>query len=178
MTNLICFGLGYSAEHFIEAFAGRFEHIAGTVRNAERATTLNARASGRLQALIFDGKSPTLEVENAIGEADLALVSIPQTEAGDPVLTVFANALAQAQRLRAIVYLSTIGVYGDRGGAWVDEQTPAQPHTARARNRLAAERRWQEFGIHRGVSVGKRSGRLCPRNGHQPRHYMMVSRGY
>jgi len=114
-------------------------------------------------------------VDNAIGEAELALVSIPQTETGDPVLTVFANALEKAQRLRAIVYLSTIGVYGDRGGAWVDEQTPAQPHTARARNRLAAERRWQDFGIHHGLSVAIL--RLAGIYGPQRNALVQVARG-
>ena len=40
---------------------------------------------------------------------------------------------------RRFVYLSTTGVYGDRGGAVVDELAEPQPRTARARRRLAAE---------------------------------------
>jgi nucleoside-diphosphate-sugar epimerase len=45
------------------------------------------------------------------------------------------------------VYMSTTGVYGDREGAWVDEETPPTPQTARAVRRLAAEnslRAWAE----------------------------------
>ena len=53
---LICFGLGYSAQHFVEIFGEKFDRIVGTVRGAERAAALNAHPSGRLTALIFDGK--------------------------------------------------------------------------------------------------------------------------
>ena len=153
MSTLLCFGLGYSAEHFVGMFGDGFGRIAGTVRGVERAALLNARFAGRLQALPFDGISPTPEVERAIAEADLALISIPQTETGDPVLAAFGDALLQARRLRSIVYLSTVGVYGDHGGAWVDEDTPPRPQSARGRGRLAAERAWQEFGARSGAAV-------------------------
>jgi nucleoside-diphosphate-sugar epimerase len=153
MSTLICFGLGYSAEHFIARFGDRHARIVGTVRGAERAALLSARFAGRLKVFAFDGASPTLDVKSAIGDADLALVSIPQTEKGDPVLAAFGEALARATHLRSIVYLSTVGVYGDRGGAWVDEETPPRPDTVRSRDRLAAERAWQKFGADRGVAV-------------------------
>jgi nucleoside-diphosphate-sugar epimerase len=61
--------------------------------------------------------------------------------------------MARARRLRGIVYLSTIGVYGDRGGAWVDETTPPQPGAARSRERLAAEQAWLDFGARHGIAV-------------------------
>jgi len=153
MSTLICFGLGYSAEHFIGMFGDRHARIVGTVRGVERAALLNARLAGRLRVFAFDGKSPTPEVRSAIGEAELALVSIPQTEQGDPVLAAFGDALAHATHLRSIVYLSTVGVYGDHGGAWVDEETPPRPDTARSRERLLAEQAWGKFGAHRGIAV-------------------------
>jgi hypothetical protein len=118
---LICFGLGYSAEHFVEIFGQKkFDRIVGTVRSVERAAALQAHPSGRLTALIFDGTAATPDLPSAIAEADAALVSVPPDDNGDPVLRACGDILAQTQRLRAIVYLSTIGVYGDRGGAWVD----------------------------------------------------------
>jgi len=150
---LICFGLGYSAQHFVEIFAEKFDRIVGTVRSAERVSALNARPSGRLKALSFDGSSATPDLRSIIAEADAALVSIPPDENGDPALRACADDLAHAQRLRAIVYLSTIGIYGDRGGAWVDETTPPQPGAARSRERLAAEQAWLDFGARRGIAV-------------------------
>lgn len=153
MSTLLCFGLGYSAEHFLGMFGDGFERVIGTVRGIERAAVLNARFAGRLKALPFDGISPTPELDHAIGEADLTLVSIPQNESGDPVLAAFGQALLRARRLRSIVYLSTVGVYGDRGGAWVDEETPPRPVSARGHGRLAAERAWQDLGARSGLAV-------------------------
>jgi nucleoside-diphosphate-sugar epimerase len=153
MTTLVCFGLGYSADHYIGQFGDRLARIVGTVRDAERAALLSARFGGRLRAFAFDGSFPTPEVETAIAEADLALVSIPQTQSGDPVLAAFGNALTDAKHLRAAVYLSTVGVYGDHAGAWVDEQTPPRPEMTRSRERLTAEQAWQNFGARSGVPV-------------------------
>ena len=62
MTTLICFGLGYSADHYLGQFGDRFERIVGTVRSAERAALLNARFGGRLRAFAFDGAAATPEV--------------------------------------------------------------------------------------------------------------------
>jgi len=104
-----------------------------------------------LRAFAFDGTFPTPEVKRALAEADAALVSIPQTENGDPVLAAFGDALTDAKRLRSVVYLSTVGVYGDHAGAWVDEETPPRPEMARSRERLAAELAWQNFGVRSGV---------------------------
>ena len=153
MTTLVCFGLGYSADHYIGQFGDRLARIVGTVRGAERAALLNARFGGRLRAFAFDGSFPTPEVKTAIAEADLALVSIPQTQSGDPVLAAFGNALTDANHLRSVVYLSTVGVYGDHASGWVDEQTPPRPEMTRSRERLAAEQAWQNFGARTGVPV-------------------------
>jgi nucleoside-diphosphate-sugar epimerase len=153
MSALVCFGLGYSAEHFIGRYGDGFGRIVGTVRSAERAADLNTRLAGRLKALVFDGTLATPDVKSAIGEADLALVSVPPNENGDPILAAFGDALAHARSLRSIIYLSTVGVYGDHGGAWVDEETPPRPGSARSRERLAAEQAWQKLGAQADVAV-------------------------
>jgi nucleoside-diphosphate-sugar epimerase len=69
------------------------------------------------------------------------------------VLRACGDAFERASRLRAIVYLSTIGVYGDRRGDWVDEDSPALPDTPRSRARLAAEQAWQDLGRRRRIPV-------------------------
>jgi hypothetical protein len=153
MATLICLGLGYSAEHYVKAFGEKFERIVGTMRSAERAAALNAQSDGRLGAIGFDGKTASLELLRAIGDADAALISIPQDDNGDPVLRACGDAFARAPHLRSVVYLSTVGVYGDRGGGWVDEDTPAAPTSGRGGNRLAAEEAWRDFGARRGIAV-------------------------
>ena len=56
-----------------------------------------------------------------------------------------------------LVYLSTTGVYGNRGGAFTRESDTLQPLTDRARRRVDAERQVR-FGIHRpdGSNAGSR----------------------
>jgi len=153
MSTLVCFGLGYSAEHFVGTFGDGFERIVGTVRGAERAAVLNMHLAGRLKALVFAGACANADVTSAIDHADCVLVSVPPNEHGDPVLEAFGDGLAHARHLRSIVYLSTVGVYGDYGGEWVDETTPPKPVSARSRARLDAERAWQKLGARRGVGV-------------------------
>jgi nucleoside-diphosphate-sugar epimerase len=153
MSNLVCFGLGYSAEHFIGRYGDGFGRIVATVRGAERAAVLNARLAGRPKALVFDGQSASPELAHAIGEADAALISIPQDETGDPVLRACGAAFERALKLRSVVYLSTLGVYGDRQGDWVDEDAAPLPTSDRTRKRLAAERVWQDFGRRRRIAV-------------------------
>jgi nucleoside-diphosphate-sugar epimerase len=153
MSTLICFGLGYSAEHFIARHGDGYARIVGTVRGADRAALLSARFAGRVEVFAFDGVIPTPEVTSAITNADLALVSIPQGKDGDPVLAAFGDTLAQAKQLRSIVYLSTVGVYGDHAGGWVDEATAPRPDSERGRKRRAAEQAWEAFGTRCGIAV-------------------------
>ena len=63
--------------------------------------------------------------------------------------SAFAPARARRGALRWIGYLSTIGVYGDHDGAWVDETTPCRALSARSRARLAAEAGWSRLGRKR-----------------------------
>jgi nucleoside-diphosphate-sugar epimerase len=153
MTTLICFGFGYSAEYFAAAYGDKFDRIVGTVRGNERAAILNAYQAPRVQAVVFDGRQASLELTQAVAEASGVLVSIPPDHHGDPVLAVFGEALSRAGHLREIVYLSTIGVYGDRGGQWVDEATAPHPDLGRASVRLLAERAWQSLGEDSGAGV-------------------------
>jgi nucleoside-diphosphate-sugar epimerase len=146
-VKIFCFGLGYSALHFL----GVQESVAasGTVRDADKADAL--RRDG-VDAFVFDGQRAEAGIATRLAEAEALLVSIaPGVE--DPVLARFAGAIAAMRRLRAIVYLSTIGVYGDHGGAWVDETSQTSPRSERSRARLAAERQWLALGASMDVPV-------------------------
>jgi nucleoside-diphosphate-sugar epimerase len=153
MAKLVCFGFGYCAEHFIAEFGGKFEPIVGTVRSAERAAILNAYPSEQVRAVVFDGVRVTPVLERAMAVADHALISVPPGATGDPVLAACGAALADLGTLRTLVYLSTVGVYGDHSGGWVDEQTMVAPISERGRWRVAAEAGWQEFGARCGIAV-------------------------
>ena len=65
---------------------------------------------------------------------------------GDPRLAGFLDHVSPETLPCKIIYISTSGVYGDRQGAWVTEQSPVSPATDRARRRVAAERLVRDWG--------------------------------
>jgi nucleoside-diphosphate-sugar epimerase len=155
MATLFCFGLGYSASHYIHEFGACFDRIAGTVTTREKAAAIAAAGIGghKVEAFVFDGTDAPAEVTAALMDAAALLISVPPDENGDPVLRHCAGAITGAPQLQSIVYLSTVGVYGDHGGAWVDETTSPSPISERSRARLAAEQEWQALGSRAGKPV-------------------------
>ncbi|MFZ1813170.1 MAG: SDR family oxidoreductase [Rhizobiaceae bacterium] len=141
MKRLLVFGAGYSAKAAASVCASVFDQISGTTRSPDK---LPALAAASMDPLIFNGAS-TAELETAIASATHLLVSAAPDKQGDPVLSVLHESLAQAPALRWVGYLSTVGVYGDHGGAWVNEESECRPVSARSIERLQAEGQWMEF---------------------------------
>jgi nucleoside-diphosphate-sugar epimerase len=148
--NLFAFGLGYGALHFARRYRDRWTEVAGTATTEAKVAAL--RADG-IKAYRFDGESADADIGAAVARADALLVSIPPDELGDPALRHFGADIAAAPQLAWVGYLSTVGVYGDHGGAWVDEDTPPQPLGARSRRRLEAEAAWLDLGARSGKAV-------------------------
>jgi nucleoside-diphosphate-sugar epimerase len=146
-VSVFAFGLGYSAGRVIAR--GRLGAGSGTARTAESAAAWRARG---VEAYRFDGAAYDPEIPQALTRAQVALVSIPPDARGDPTLAVFAQDLARAG-LERIVYLSTVGVYGDADGAFVDETSPTLAATPRARARVEAEAAWTKLGREAGLPV-------------------------
>jgi nucleoside-diphosphate-sugar epimerase len=146
MTTLICIGLGYCARHYVAEFGSRFSRVIGTSRSADSGGTA-------AQMLAFDGVQPSQELRAAIAATDHLLISAAPGETGDPVLAALRTDIAAAPKLRSIVYLSSLGVYGDHGGAWIDESTPTIPKHDRGAARVDAEHAWQELGHSRDTPV-------------------------
>ena len=141
--SLFAFGLGYCAARVIAR--KRLGGAAGTARTPEAVAAW--RRDG-VEAFLFDGAGPG--AADAVRSADVALVSIPPDADGDPTLRAFMPALRGIGR---VVYLSTVGVYGDAGGGWVDETSPTQAATPRALARVEAEAAWRAFGREAGREV-------------------------
>ena len=154
MPHLLVFGLGYSSRATIRAAGTRYDRITATVRSADRAAALSATPveDHAVTVLPFDGSDVPEALAAAIATADDILVSAPPNPSGDPVLAACGARLA-AHPPKGIAYLSTVGVYGDHGGGWVDEETPATPSSIRSRERVEAEQAWQAFGRAHGVPV-------------------------
>ncbi|MTI00065.1 SDR family oxidoreductase [Roseibium sp. RKSG952] len=144
--RLFVFGAGFSSKAFIEEARNRFDWIGGTTRSREKADKL--RSMG-VEPFLFDGETPGTGIAEALSSATHVLISIAPNDTGDPVLNQHGNDIATA-RPQWIGYLSTVGVYGNHDGAWVDEETPCKPVSKRSIQRVAAEQAWQEFGAAHG----------------------------
>jgi len=148
--HLFIFGLGFSSQALAQRVKGDYASIGGTVRTGEKAARL--REAG-IEALVFDGESASDAVIAATRRATHIVQSIAPGTAGDPVIALLREALIGAENLEWIGYLSTVGVYGDHGGAWVDEATPPNPQSGRSVERVRAETEWQILGEERHVPV-------------------------
>jgi len=147
------FGLGLSAEasaHFMRQCDDSAD-VSGTVRTSAKADLLTHRS---LSALLFDGTRPGPEIGPALARGVTHVIqSIPPDEAGDPVLRHHRAALDAAPDLQWLCYYSTVGVYGDFGGAWIDETAPLVPRNMRSDRRVLAEAEWRAYAEARGVPL-------------------------
>jgi hypothetical protein len=149
--RIFLLGAGYSARAYARLAAGEADAIFGTTREARKFDAL--RADG-ISPLLFDGSGTGPEMAEALEGTTHLVLSAAPGDGGDPLLPLLPSPVTAAMpALRWIGYLSTVGVYGDRGGAWVDEDTPPHPVSKRAVARIAAERAWLEAGAAANVPV-------------------------
>ena len=103
MSKLFVFGMGYAAGHLAALMEERGWSVTGTTRD------------GRGGTVRFDDRE---RVEAAMAAATHILSSVPPEGEQDPVLVAYGPPLAGSKAW--VGYLSSTGVYGDTGGAWVD----------------------------------------------------------
>lgn len=146
------FGLGYSSQasaHLL-AKSGELGNTLGTVRTPDKANRLTRDG---LSAVVFDGSAPGPEVGAALGDSTHVVVSIAPDETGDVVLRHHRADLDAMPDLQWLCYYSTVGVYGDFGGAWIDESAPLSPRNLRSGVRASAEEEWIDYARARGVPL-------------------------
>jgi nucleoside-diphosphate-sugar epimerase len=137
---LFCFGLGFSAMATAKRLSAQGWRIAGTARS--EASLAKLRAQG-LAVQAFDWDRPLID-PSVLSQAQSILSSIAPDERGDPVIAHHGAVLAKCPAW--IGYLSTTGVYGDAGGAWVDEHAARAARSPRGLARIAAEDQWLALG--------------------------------
>ncbi|SFL02816.1 dTDP-4-dehydrorhamnose reductase [Falsiroseomonas stagni DSM 19981] len=149
--RMVVAGLGYSGGAIAaEALEAGFA-VTGTARDPARAAPPPGVA-----VVAF------AEAGEAIRNATHLVITAAPGESGDPVLAVHAAAIAAAPALRWIGYLSTTGVYGDRGGGAVDEATPPAPGQDRSKRRLVAEEAWRLAAGGRALDLFRVGGIYGP----------------
>jgi len=150
--KLFCFGYGFSSSTTADFLRFSFDktQVFGTVRSEEKAERL--RANG-ITAHLFDGTAPGLTLGPDLRAATHVVLSIAPGEQGDPALVHHRADLDAATDLQWLCYYSTVGVYGDFGGAWIDESAPLVPRNDRSDRRVLAEQAWRDYAAERGVPL-------------------------
>jgi nucleoside-diphosphate-sugar epimerase len=146
MPRLLTLGFGYSAGAVV-AGLGAVWSVTVTARSDAKVAALRARG---FDALRYDGSAPCPDLARALARTTHLLVTAAPAP-DDPLLARHRADVEAAPDLAWIGYLSSIGVYGDRGGAWIDEQAEPAPANERARRRAEAEQAWLALGRARGT---------------------------
>lgn len=147
--HLVIFGLGYSGAAVARMAAAHGVRVTATSRDPGRAAP-----PARVAMMGFGTALPE--------DVTHVLATAPPDAAGDPVLRAYGGALASGGMLRWAGYVSTTGVYGDRGGAWVDETSVVAPGQERSRRRVAAEQAWASLAGGVAVDLFRTAGIYGP----------------
>ncbi|MEL7466588.1 MAG: SDR family oxidoreductase [Pseudomonadota bacterium] len=138
-STLLAIGFGYSAEALARRLLDRDWRVIGTTRSEERAAQIRA---------IGVEPAPWPPSTEVLDEATHLLISAAPGAEGDPSLVALGEAIRErADRFKWVGYLSTTGVYGDKAGEWVDEESPLNPATERGERRVKAEAEWRGTGV-------------------------------
>ncbi|MBP2507834.1 nucleoside-diphosphate-sugar epimerase [Agrobacterium tumefaciens] len=140
--HVMIFGAGYSGKAIANALKPEAASLSGTTRSKDKFASL---AAAGMTPFLFDGVHLNDELITAMGNVTHLVQSVAPGRDGDPLLALLGGDLKKfLPNLTWVAYLSTVGVYGDHHGAWVDETTPCRPVSARSVERVAAEAAWTE----------------------------------
>jgi len=144
--HLLILGCGYVGTKLAQACLKLGFHVSGTTRNKEHAQTLKAMGISPITIA-----SPADISDDLLAQISHIVDSIPLTREDNSMFASQTQWLSiltpKLQHLEWAGYLSTTGVYGDAGGAWVDESCECQPSSPRGIERLKAEQAWLSSGL-------------------------------
>jgi hypothetical protein len=140
--KLFCFGYGYSCDYLGHELSGRGGgawKLSGTTRDPEKRDALRARG---VEVHYFDDDTPLSDPADILKGTTHLVISAPPNEDGDPAFLAHAEDVLKIPTLEWVGYLSTTGVYGDREGGSVDENSELRPTSRRGSRRVMAEEQW------------------------------------
>ncbi|WP_372783890.1 SDR family oxidoreductase [Phenylobacterium sp.] len=146
--RLFVFGYGYSGRALARRLIPKGWQVAAGVRDPADAGRLEADG---VTAIPLADRGRLAE---ALAQTQALLITAPPDAGGCPGLQALVPALASANAFPDwIGYLSTTGVYGDRHGGWVFEQSRLAAQSVEGARRVGAERDWLEVGRGMGLTV-------------------------
>jgi len=172
------FGAGFSGKRIGALLAHHGASTWGTSRSKDKFATL---IEHNIEPVHFDGVTIASSFKETLAETTHLVISVapPRSEADnvdgmpvDPVLKALARLAGQSfpdlktamPQLQWVCYLSTVGVYGNHDGAWIDEVADLNPNSARSNQRVRAEEEWMKAcdATDKPLSIFRLSGIYGP----------------
>ena len=139
--HILFAGLSYCAEEMVGTLHAQGVKMSATVRDDGKAKYVSALG---ITPILRDANNMA---ELCSGVTHVLLSAPPDAQTGDPLFPTLAPVITKlSSTIKWIGYLSTTGVYGDQGGAWIDEDSPAGPLGERGKRRVDAEQKWRMLG--------------------------------
>ena len=138
--NRLVFGCGYLGQRAAKRWVDSGDRVFGVTRDPQRAEELRAM---KMIPVVADVTQP--DTLNELPAADTVLVAIGMDRSAySDIRVVYVDGLRNViQHLPVqtghLIYISSTGVYGDFGGAWIDENAPTQPTREGGKACLEAE---------------------------------------
>ncbi|GEO83712.1 MULTISPECIES: SDR family oxidoreductase [Alphaproteobacteria] len=150
--HVMIFGAGYSGKAIGRLLSVAAHRVSGTTRSLEKTAALGDCG---IVPFVFDGSTLTLELRTELATVTHLVQSIAPGRDGDPLIRLFGRERLETlmPKLEWVAYLSTVGVYGDHAGAWVDEDTVPKPVSERSVERVKAEQAWQALAEKNGLPL-------------------------
>lgn len=140
--KLLCFGYGYVANILSEKLKAHDWEIIGTTTDPDKKKQLQEQG---IKSILFDAHHSLTDPYKTLSDITHILISIPPSDRGDIVCDLHGEDIAQMKNLEWIGYLSTTGIYGNRDGQWVTENSMPAPTSRRGTLRYMAEQEWMHL---------------------------------
>jgi len=139
MINVYLIGNGYVCDYITSLASRKYKYI-GVCRSKKNNCQKNIQA---------DISKDTSKLKELINEDSYVVYLAPPQQSGttDQVINNFLKYVQKRERIKKIIYISTSGVYGDKNDREVDENSPLQPLTDRAKRRVNAEKQVIESNL-------------------------------
>lgn len=147
---MLIIGCGHVGRAVGAALLARGTPVRGIVRSEASAAQLAALG---IEPLRLDLEQDDLAPAGFAGQAVFHFAPPPGNGTTDPLTARLVETFRRTGGPRRLVYIGTTGVYGDCGGAWVDEDWPVNPDADRSWRRLDAERRLQDWAADSGAAL-------------------------
>ena len=147
-NDLLCLGAGYTAQTMMRLYPAN--QMWGTTRTHNKAKAIQDIGA---MTIIFSGETTSKELSPILRETENILISISPKLDGGPLLKHHEADILANKNLRWIGYLSTVGVYGNHDGEWVDENSETRPGSDRSLWRKKTEDQWLTLAKEEGLPV-------------------------